>query len=47
MIFIESKHVLPKKFSEDSDFAGLNLVVAPKEKKTAYTIISHLYKLNI
>lgn len=47
MVFIESKYVLLKKFLEDSDFAGLNLVVASKKEKTAYTIILHFYKLNI
>ena len=43
---MESKHVLPKKISEDSDFACLNSAIAPDGGKVAYAIISHLYKSN-
>ena len=45
-IFVESKHVLPKKITEDSDFAGLNSAVAPDGEKAVHAIISHLYKSN-
>lgn len=44
---MESKYLLSKKILEDSDFVGLNLVVAFKEEKTAYIIIPHFYKSNI
>ena len=46
MVFVESKYVLLKEIPEDSDFAGLNLAVAPNGEKIAYTIILHLYKSN-
>ena len=46
-VFMESKHVLPKKIPKDSDFAGLNLAIALDEKEAAHAIISHFYKSNI
>ncbi len=46
MIFILSKHILPKEIPEDSDFIGLNSAVASDGKETVHVIISHLYKSN-
>ena len=46
MVFMESKHILPKKIPEDSNFAGLNSVAAPDKEEVVYAIISHFYKLN-
>ena len=43
---MELKHVLSKKILEDSDFAGLNSVVARDGEETTHAIISHLYKSN-
>lgn len=37
-MFVESKHILTKKISEDNDFIGLNLVIATDGEETAYTI---------
>ncbi len=46
MVFVELKHVLPKEILKDSDFVGLNLVVAFNGEKVAHAIILHLYKSN-
>lgn len=46
-IFVESKYILSKKILENSDFAGLNLVVASNGEKVVYIIILYLYKSNI
>ena len=46
IVFVESKHVLPNKILDDSDFAGLNSAVAPDGKKETNTIILHFYKSN-
>ncbi len=46
MVFVESKHVLPKEILKDSDFADLNSAVALDREKVMYAIISHRYKLN-
>ena len=43
---MELKHVLSKKILEDSDFAGLNSVVALDGEKATHAISSHLYELN-
>lgn len=44
---MESYHILLKKISENSDFAGPNSAVALDREDTAHAIILHLYKLNI
>ena len=46
MLFMESKHVLPKEIPKDSDFADLNSAIIPDKEKAAHAIISHLYKSN-
>ena len=46
MVFVESKHVLPKEIPKDGDFVGLNSVVAPDGKEVMHAIILHLYKSN-
>ena len=43
---MKSKHVLPKKISEDSNFADLNLAVAFDKEEIVYAIILHFYKSN-
>ena len=46
MVFVESKHVLPKEIPEDGDFASLNSAIALDGEEIAHAIISHLYKSN-
>lgn len=46
-IFIESKHILQKKLPKNSDFVTQNSIIVTNREKKAYTINSHLYKLNI
>lgn len=46
IIFVESKHVLPKEILENSDFAGPISAIATNRKEEAYAIISNLYKSN-
>lgn len=46
MVFVESKHILPKEILEDSDFVGLNSVVVLDEKEEIHIIILYFYNSN-
>ena len=44
---MKRKNILSRKISENSNFIGLNLVIALDREKVAYAIILHFYKSNI
>lgn len=46
MVFIESKYILSKEISENSDFTGFNSAVILNRNKKTYIIILHYYILN-
>lgn len=41
MVFMKSKYILPKKITENSDFADLNLAVALIREEIVHAIILH------
>lgn len=46
IVFMESKHVLPKEILENSDFVGLNSAVPANKKEEVYAISLHFCKSN-
>lgn len=47
IVFVRSKHILPKEILENSDFADLNSAIATNKEEKVYVIILYLYKSNI
>lgn len=42
IVFVKSKHILPKEIPENSDFTSLNSAVAANGEEEAHAIISYL-----